>query len=76
MDIKQGQLGDCYFLAGLAALAERPDRIFNLFLLKEMNSARYYSVKMLYKGKWMTIDMDEHIPCLYGKPAFSKANGN
>lgn len=33
-DIKQGYLGDCYFLAGLAALAERPDRIFNLFLTK------------------------------------------
>ena len=31
-DIRQGQLGDCYFLAGLAALAQRPDRIFNLFL--------------------------------------------
>ena len=33
-DIKQGYLGDCYFLAGLAAIAERPDRIFNLFLLR------------------------------------------
>ncbi len=31
-DIKQGYLGDCYFLAGIAALAERPDRIYNLFL--------------------------------------------
>lgn len=57
-DIKQGYLGDCYFLAGLAALAERPDRIFSLFLLKEPNQVKYYSVKMLYKGKWMTIDMD------------------
>jgi hypothetical protein len=36
-DIKQGYLGDCYFLAGLAALAERPDRIFNLFLTQEKN---------------------------------------
>jgi hypothetical protein len=29
---------------------------------------------MLYKGKWMTIDMDEYIPFLYGEPAFTKAN--
>jgi calpain-15 len=33
-DIKQGYLGDCYFLAGIAALSERPDRIFNLFLFQ------------------------------------------
>ena len=72
-DIKQGYLGNCYFLAGLAALAERPDRIFNLFLLQEKNELNYYSVKMLYKGKWMTIDMDEYIPFMHGKPAFSKS---
>lgn len=75
-DIKQGYLGDCYFLAGLAALAERPDRIFNLFLLQEMNEIKYFSVKMLFKGKWMTIDMDEYVPYLHGKPAFTKANDN
>jgi len=44
--------------------------------LKEKNELNYYSVKMLYKGKWMTIDMDEHIPVLYGKPAFSSSVGN
>lgn len=75
-DIKQGLLGDCYFLAGLAALAERPDRIFNLFLLREINNVRYFSVKLLYKGKWMTIDMDEYIPFFNGQPAFSQAVGN
>lgn len=62
-------------MAGLAALAERPDRIFNLFLMQEMNQQKYFSVKMLYKGKWMTVDMDEYVPVLNGKPAFSKCVG-
>lgn len=73
-DIKQGYLGDCYFLAALAAIAERPDRIFNLFLTQDLNQQRYFSVKMLYKGKWMTVDMDEYIPWMGSQPAFSRAN--
>ena len=59
--------------AGLAALAERPDRIYNLFLLQEKNELNYFSVRMLYKGKWLTIDMDEYVPYLYDSPAFTKA---
>lgn len=74
--IKQGFLGDCYFLAGIAALAERPDRISNLFLLHEKNEINFYSVKMLYKGKWLTIDMDDYIPYMYDLPAFSRGNQN
>jgi len=72
-DIKQGYLGDCYFLAGIAALAERPDRIFSLFLTMDINEVKYYSVKILYKGKWMTIDMDEYVPYLHNSPAFTKS---
>ena len=47
-----------------------------MFLLDKVNAVKYYSVKMLYKGKWMTIDMDEYFPFLHGKPAFSKSVGN
>lgn len=61
-DIMQGMLGDCYFLAALAALAERPDRIFDLFLLKEDNELAYYSIRILFRGKWRTIDLDEYFP--------------
>lgn len=63
-------------MAALAALAERPDRIFNLFLLRELNSVKYYSIKLLFKGKWLTIDIDQNIPTLYNKPAFSDAVGS
>ena len=31
-DIKQGMLGDCYFVAALATLAEWPDRVKRLFV--------------------------------------------
>lgn len=74
-DIKQGYLGDCYFLAALAALAEKPSRIFNLFLTPTDNPQKYYACKILYKGKWKTIDIDEYIPTLNNAPAFSKAIG-
>lgn len=29
---------------------------------------------MLYKGKWVTVDMDDFIPWMYEFPAFSSAN--
>jgi len=31
-DIKQGLCGDCYFLAGLSALAENPERVGKIFV--------------------------------------------
>ena len=31
---------------------------------------------MLYKGKWMTIDMDQYIPFIGNSPAFTKSVDN
>lgn len=69
-DIKQGMLGDCYYLAALAALAERPTRIYNLFLVTETNAQKWYACKILYKGKWKTILLDDFIPVHKQKPDF------
>ena len=43
-DIKQGECGNCYFLAGLASLAEYPERIQRIFLQQEVNKAGCYAV--------------------------------
>lgn len=36
-DIKQGALGDCYFLSSLSVIAEKSDRIKRMFLVSEAN---------------------------------------
>ena len=42
--IKQGQLGDCYFLSSLSVMAEKPSRVVNMFLTKEPNKEGLYAV--------------------------------
>jgi calpain-15 len=73
-DIKQGSLGDCYFLSSLAALAEHPNRIRKLFVNQERNSAGTYGVVLCKNGKQQLILVDNYIPCKNGKPCFSRAN--
>ena len=69
-DIIQGLLGNCYFLAGLSALAERPSRIKDLFLSHKKNENYHFSMKMLYRGKWRVVDVDDWIPFYGNQPAF------
>jgi hypothetical protein len=77
-DIKQGSLGDCYFLSTIAAIAEKPDRIKRLFESTEPNEQGCYAVRVCDVGTWQTIILDDLIPCS-GKsrqPIFTKGNGN
>jgi hypothetical protein len=69
-------LGDCYYLAGLAALAERPQRIRDLFLVTKLNNQKVCACKIMYKGKWKTIYMDDYIPKFGNKSAFSQSVKN
>lgn len=66
-DVRQGGLGSCYLLAGLAALAESPKRIQDIFITKEMNAAHYYSVKILYRGTWREVIVDDYFPMVVEK---------
>ena len=43
-DVKQGDLGNCYFLSSLAALAVFPNLIYQLFKTKTVSIYGYYEI--------------------------------
>ena len=49
-DIIQGNLGDCYFLSSLSALAEYENLIARLFESKNYNDAGCYCVWLCHDG--------------------------
>jgi calpain-15 len=78
-DIKQGILGDCYFLSCLSALAERPHRIKEIFITQQVNEAGIYAVQLYINGEKKIVVVDDYFPYDEAKSrwAFSKpSTGN
>jgi len=46
----QGNLGDCYFLSAIAALAENDFRIKNIFPSLELNPYGIYMARIMFRG--------------------------
>eukprot|EP00340_Litonotus_pictus_P002393 CAMPEP_0170516292 /NCGR_PEP_ID=MMETSP0209-20121228/2543_1 /TAXON_ID=665100 ORGANISM="Litonotus pictus, Strain P1" /NCGR_SAMPLE_ID=MMETSP0209 /ASSEMBLY_ACC=CAM_ASM_000301 /LENGTH=764 /DNA_ID=CAMNT_0010801111 /DNA_START=96 /DNA_END=2390 /DNA_ORIENTATION=+ len=61
-DIKQGSLGNCYFLSSLASLCEFPDLIFQIFRTKEKSIYGYYEIVLFIEGEWQIVIVDDHFP--------------
>jgi hypothetical protein len=61
-DITQGSIGNCWFMAGLAAIAEKSERLQNIFQVEELNDASYYPIKMYPLGVPATITIDDKLP--------------
>jgi hypothetical protein len=73
-DISQGALGDCYFLAALAALAEEPKRVESLFLNTERELGNgLYGVRWFGNGEPIDTWVDTRFPYHDGKPMFSSS---
>ena len=67
-DVKQGELGDCYFVAAMADLAgclgERlEDALDTLFVTGEANAEGVYCVRLWVEEKWKHILLDDRLPC-------------
>ena len=61
-DIKQGQIGNCWFLSGAAAVAEKPDRLQKVFLNRELSSEGIYALQMYALGVPFTLTIDDTVP--------------
>lgn len=65
-DIRQGGLGDCYFLSSLAALSEIPSRIEKLFAHSTQNESHMYGIIMCKNGYRQLVTVDNYVPTKYG----------
>lgn len=75
-DIKQGKLGDCWFMCALSSLAERPELVKRLFLIESANAEGLYRVRFCKDGEWVTITIDDYFPCFPNAgPIFSRSQG-
>ncbi|XP_076889282.1 calpain-type cysteine protease DEK1-like [Bidens hawaiensis] len=76
-DVCQGRLGDCWFLSAVAVLTE-VSRISEVIITPEYNEEGIYTVRFCIQGEWVSVVVDDWIPCESpGKPAFAtskKAN--
>ena len=67
-NIRQGVFGNCCFLAAVSALAEDGDRIIRLFKTVQSNKEGRYAAKIMVKGRWQVIPVDDYLPFLNKKP--------
>lgn len=70
-DVRQGRLGDCWFLSAVAVLTEA-SRISEVIITPEYNDEGIYTVRFCIQGEWVPVVVDDWIPCeFHGKPAFA-----
>ena len=76
-DINQGLLGDCWFLASIASLAENPALIQRLFITKKYNIQGLYQLKICKNGEWVKVTIDDYFPWYpNGGPMFTQGTGD
>ncbi|CAF1219075.1 unnamed protein product [Rotaria magnacalcarata] len=62
-DIAQGALGNCWLVAALALVSEKPRLLEHILLTKTINNEGVYMVRICHNGLWKTIIVDDCFPC-------------
>ena len=61
-DVQQGLIGNCWFMASIAAYAEYPGRVESLFLNKQASQNGLYAVNLWALNVPVTIMVDDDVP--------------
>ncbi len=75
-DIKQGNLGNCYFLSAISALTEMPYLIYQIFRTKVKNEKGYFEVVLYIDGEWQVVIIDDYFVTIKDTNEFKFANSN
>uniref|UniRef100_A0A0G4FYU8 Calpain catalytic domain-containing protein n=1 Tax=Chromera velia CCMP2878 TaxID=1169474 RepID=A0A0G4FYU8_9ALVE len=62
-DVCQGGLGNCYMIAGIAAMAQFPDVVTAHVYPDKVNKAGIYGVRLWRRDRWVWILLDDFLPC-------------
>ena len=61
-DVKQGSIGDCYFISSVASLCHFPDRLRKMFKQKTKNEKGFYEIELFIDGKKQIVIVDDYLP--------------
>lgn len=79
-DIKQGIIGNCYFLSSISAIAEFDYRIKNIIVENDVTKNGQYQIRLYLNGVPKLVVVDDYLPCIMhkNKPklAFTNCHGN
>ena len=71
-DIDQGALADCYLMGALASVAEFEHLVRNMFEAGQDPDLGCYRIALCKNGWWLTVTVDDFLPCSGPKPAYSR----
>jgi len=76
-DINQGEIGNCYFLSTLSAIAEYAERFKEIFISNKKAENGCYQINFYLNGKPKTVILDDYFPCkTEHRPYWSLAHCN
>jgi len=80
LDIVQGSLGDCWFLAALGTVAMHKDLLYRVCPDQTFDKDQGYTGKFEFKfwqyGEWRKVIIDDRLPTEYGRMIYTSSASN